>query len=341
MAGTGRQRVTYEQIAARAGVSVGTVDRVMNGRGGVSTAKSAAVIAAVEALDYGHQQRPQVWHSLRRIEVMLPRNPSPFWVLMDRTFRTLAEILPRQYRLSRTSYSEGNPRELADMIAKQAGGGGSLIIAADTDGPIPEVLGAVQARGVRVITLTTVIRGVAPFLHSGIDNIAAGRTAAHLLRGLVRRGGPVAVLTPHMRRDEFRQRIAGFRQVIGDDARVEVVQTEGSGSQGLGGALAGRIRAGTLTGIYDCGHDATDLVDPIRASAARPVWIGHEPSPCHRGLLCEGLMDFVLDQDAVAQAAWALRAAIDANDVAALPLLSMAQAPKLQILCRENLPDRI
>ena len=60
---------TFSDIAAHAGVGTATVERVLNGRGGVRPATAERVLAAARALDYP-RRLPEVHRGLLRIEVI-------------------------------------------------------------------------------------------------------------------------------------------------------------------------------------------------------------------------------------------------------------------------------
>ena len=61
-------KATLSDIARRAGVGTATVERVLNGRGGVRPETTERVLAAARALDYP-RRLPEVHRGLLRIEV--------------------------------------------------------------------------------------------------------------------------------------------------------------------------------------------------------------------------------------------------------------------------------
>jgi LacI family transcriptional regulator len=63
---------TFCDIARHAGVGTATVERVLNGRGGVRPATTERVLAAARALDYP-RRLPEVHRGLLRIEVIIVR----------------------------------------------------------------------------------------------------------------------------------------------------------------------------------------------------------------------------------------------------------------------------
>lgn len=332
---TGRLISTHRRIAAEAGVSVSTVDRVLNERGHVSADKASRVAAAARALGFGRAV-PEPWHAIRRIQLILPANPTPHWAMLTDAFRAQAALLPRHTLLQRTLVPEGDIAGLVRSIRAPAGVRHALIVAGDAAAGISPALRDAQAGGEIVVTLTTEIPGFEPTAHSGIDNVAVGRTAAHLLLGMCEPGeeGAMLVLANGGLRAEHRQRIEGFHARTASRLPVRVAETGGNPARAA--ALVREAMAGErLFGVYDCSTDSAEVAAVMRALERRPRWIAHERSALHRACLADGSLDFILDQDAAAQAAYALfaiRAAAGTGEV-----IDGALRPELRILCRENL----
>ncbi|MEI4488829.1 LacI family DNA-binding transcriptional regulator [Frigidibacter sp. MR17.14] len=140
LAGGGRPRgVRFQDIAARAGVSVTSVERVLNKRGSVSTATRDRVVAAAQALGI-RRHLPDVAHGVQSIEVILPRNPTPFWHSLDASFRQIAAQLPRHIRIQRTFVPQGNLDQLRRAVLRPAVPRRGLIIAADATEAIAPAL---------------------------------------------------------------------------------------------------------------------------------------------------------------------------------------------------------
>ncbi len=327
-------RSTYQKIAALAGVSVSTVDRVINERGGVKLEKGRRVLEAARTLGFG-RNLPDLWHSTRRIEVILPRNPTPFWQSLDRAFVRHGATLPRHYILQRTHLRENDLGLWKRAILNPPAPRTALIIAADAGTEIAPVLKQAADRGETVVTLTTEVPGFPGHSHSGIDNVAAGRTAGHLMSGLLRREGQLAILPPHERRTEHSQRINGFREIVGDRFAVLIYPTHDL-SHRLSAIVSHLIDREGVVGIYDTGHDSMEIGETLRRRSERPIWIAHEKSEVHQRYLRDGILDFVLDQDPDAQAARAIFEILR-RDREGIDLLPAQKQPELRIYCRENL----
>jgi LacI family transcriptional regulator len=330
---------THQTIARHAGVSVSTVDRVMNQRGSVADDKFRRVLAAARSLGVEQLRLPEPWRATRRVEVVMPRNPTPFWMMLNRSLEEQILQLPRHYMVQRVQLPQDSPRQWKQAIEHPVGQRHALLIAADSDQDILPSLELCRARGEIVVSLTSEIAGFAPDGHSGIDNLAAGRTAGMLMRAMTSgQGGRLLVLPPHDRRAEHRQRVEGFREAVGDSVPVSVEVTQ-EDPQAMIAIIRRYLAGGDLLGIYDSGWESAEIADVLRGLPVRPRWIAHECSPLHRQLLREGLLDFVLDQSPEAQVRCALHHMLaHSGDAQGEANVLPPAPPELRIICRENIP---
>jgi hypothetical protein len=100
---------THQTIALHAGVSVSTVDRVMNQRGSVADDKFRRVLAAARSLGVEQLRLPEPWRATRRVEVVTPRNPTPFWMMLNRSLEEQILQLPRHYMVQRVQLPQDSP----------------------------------------------------------------------------------------------------------------------------------------------------------------------------------------------------------------------------------------
>ena len=100
---------TFSDIAKQAGVGTATVERVLNGRGGVRPVTAEKVVAAARALDYP-RRLPDVHRGLLRIEVILVRPETAFFRRLSRAFERIGATLDPSVKVHRTFMEEGDPR---------------------------------------------------------------------------------------------------------------------------------------------------------------------------------------------------------------------------------------
>jgi LacI family transcriptional regulator len=169
------------EIAVQAGLSEATVDRVLNGRGGVRASTVAEVNQAIEDL---HRQRTQLRLAGRTFVVDLVVDaPVQFSSGVRAALEAeLPGIRPAVFR-SRFHLTEAAP--VADIVATLGGiatrGSQGVVLKAPDD---PRVVAAVERLvgvGIPVVTFVTDLPVSPRTAYVGIDNRAAGATAAYLI----------------------------------------------------------------------------------------------------------------------------------------------------------------
>lgn len=298
-------RPSYQQIAARAGVGTATVERVLNGRGGVRPETTQKVILAARALDYPGRL-PEMHRGLLRIEVMMVRPETTFYQRLSHAFARIAATLDPLLVVHRSFTDEMNADQIAAQVAEMGKARAGLILALPISGNIAAAVDKVAASGVPVVHVVTRASDRAgEFV--GIDNRAAGRSAAMYIERMAPTPGPVVALC-HPIYQVHRDRIRGFSDyfaawprsltfdsiIFGDDE-------ERRSAQMLEQTLQ---RHPDLAGFYNAGGANAALIDVLRQHArGRDIfYAGHELTPYTSDALRDGIMDVVLDQAPEAQA---------------------------------------
>ena len=198
---------TIKDVAARAGVGLGTASRVINGAPGVSPATRSRVLAVVEELGYRPNRLAQVMVRgvSQTLGVIVPDISNPFFALFARgvedTVRELGYVVMLSNTDNRYDIEQAHIQGLADH---QAAG---IILAGEPTGD-PE-----PSPALRTPPIVTVDRDPLPGGDSvHVDNRAGSFAAVeHLTRLGHRRIGYVA-LPPGLL--VGRERFAGYRQAL-------------------------------------------------------------------------------------------------------------------------------
>lgn len=338
---------TVHDIAAAAGVSLATVDRVLNRRAGVSARTRDKVQGAVAALGF---VRDVAAANLAKGRVypltfILPANDNSFMRELEAAVRDAAARSPSErteiHILRVPPFDAAALVEVLDALVADRPAGVALV-AVDA----PEVAGAVERlvdAGIPVVTLVSDLPASPRVHYAGIDNLAAGRTAASLLGRFVGdRRGSITVLAGSMLVRDHRERLEGFRSIMANDyphlALLDVI--EGRDDPALVERLLSDLfrQRDDILGIYSLGAGNRGLVAALRKAELRrrPAVIAHELTDTTRDALKGGLVDAVLNQDAGHEVRSAIRVLKATAD--GLPVLAAQERIRIDIFLKDNLP---
>lgn len=338
---------TVHDIARCAGVSLATVDRVLNARPGVRGATRERVEQAIVTLGYVRDLAAANLAKGRtyRFAFILPANDNSFMIGLRREVEAA---------IARSSVE----RTQIEIVEVPAFDGGALVLALENvlarkpDGVALVAIDAPQVRaaaerladaGVAVVTLVSDLGASGRHHYAGIDNIAAGRTAANLMgRFLSKVDGRVGLLAGSMLVRDHRERLEGFLSVLSEDfpqvAILPVIEARDDPALAEASIREALRRHVGLNGIYSLGAGNRGLIRALREvdAARRPVVIAHELTASTRKALADGVIDAVLNQDAGHEVRSAIRVLKAKAD--GLPVLAAQERIRIDIFLKDNLP---
>ena len=180
------KRVTLRDIAQTAEVSLATVDRVLNGRAGVSEEAEARVRHAMDVLSFKSRRldAASVGSRAYHFNFIIPRGPkNTFMVNMRRYLDSITQQMAVQnIHLTGADYAELNEQELLDALAAVDTDRcmGVALVAIDSV-PVREAIDALVQKGIAVVTVVSDVTSSRRFFNVGPDNVAAGWLAASLM----------------------------------------------------------------------------------------------------------------------------------------------------------------
>ncbi|MTD16222.1 substrate-binding domain-containing protein [Nakamurella sp. YIM 132087] len=293
------------EIAQQAGLSEATVDRVLHRRGGVRAGTVAEVERAIEDLG---RQRSQVRLGGRTflLDVVLD-SPAVFTSAVREAFEAeLPRMRPAVLRC-RFHFSDGAPaREQAARLDEvlRKGSHGVVLIGPDS----PEIVAAVRrlehAR-IPVVTLASDLPTSVRQGYVGLDNRAAGATAAYLVQQWLgdRPDGVMITRGDGTFRGED-DREMGFRSTLRTLAPgrrlVEAVTRSGTAEQRRTQLLDTLRAHPDVTAVYSMyGSDANRTTLSVFAELGRrcTVFVGHDLDRVNVEMLLQGELSAVLHHD--------------------------------------------
>lgn len=209
---------TIKQIAELAGVSRGTVDRVLNHRGSVNPETAKKVEEIARQLNYKPNKAGialAVQKKQLKIGIILFDEKNPFFEDVLAGIKKKAQDMDFygcEFVIRRVEMeAESQLRAMEQMEKDQVSG---LIISAFNDIRVAEKISALTAEGIPVVTVNTDIEGADRLAYVGSDEYRCGQTAGGLL-GLITQGrAQVGIITGSAKVLCHSRRIEGFQEVL-------------------------------------------------------------------------------------------------------------------------------
>lgn len=339
-------RVTLSDVAREAKVSLATADRVLNNRPGVHAKSIARVREAMARLNY----RPDPAAArlartrLHRMCFVFPAGNNAFVSQLQAELAACQPWLEDHRATARMlAVDVFEPRRLADLVRSLSGECETAVIMGLDHPLVQAAIDGLVEQGCGVITLVSDVPRSRRHAYVGIDNVAAGRTAASLLGRFVgREPGEVGVIAGSLSLRDHAERSLGFNQVMSAEfPHLEVLPAvEGKDASERNEVLARRLLAEhpRLRAIYSIGAGNPGISAALKASgrAGEVVFVGHELTPQARADLLDGTMAAVINQDAGHEIRSALRQAL--ARVTREPVHADQERIRIDIYLKDNLP---
>ena len=340
-------RVTVQDVADAAGVSLATVDRVLNNRKGVRAETVDRVKDAMERLNFVRDQSAANLARRRTypLTFIVPSGGNSFIRQLESDIELIRPtVAGERVDLSVVKVPPFEPEPLAAAIEQldlKAGDGLALVA---TESPlIREAINQLSARGVRIVTLISDIPNSNRDHYVGIDNVAAGRAGASLLGRFVGgRKGKIAVVAGSLILRDHAERRLGFEQVMrAEYPHLTLLPTvEGYDDAEKAEAVLSAVLKDNpdVVGVYSLGGGTRGIVAALESvkSERRTRAIAHELTEHTRRALTSGTLDAVLAQDSAHEVRSAIRVLKAVLDDA--PIIESQERIRIEIFVRDNLP---
>jgi LacI family transcriptional regulator len=294
-------------VAALAGVSMATADRVVHDRKGVRDATRQQVLSAASRLNYlseatlSRMLRPPPM----RLIFLLPKGANRFISLLaDYAQRAEEQYSPYNVQCRVRWVEAFNPEQLAKEMAAQGHKANGIAFVPLENPLVRDAANRLIDMGTQVITVASDLSNTRRTAYVGLDNYAAGRTAGLVLgRWSDREGGKVVMICGSLSYRGHGERELGFQHLLHetfpklhvtgvreghDDPERTYRQTR---------ELIAQHR--DLVGVYNVGGGSDGVGRALREAgvAGKVVFIGHELTPETRTFLFDGTMAAVIHQN--------------------------------------------
>ncbi|ARO31825.1 LacI family transcriptional regulator protein [Rhizobium sp. NXC14] len=339
-------RPTVHDIAAAAGVSLATVDRVLNQRPGVRHVTREKVETAIRELGYIRDVAAANLAKGRTYPLVfiLPASDNSFMHGLNAEIRQAILRSPAERTDIRTiEVPAFDPAALVAVLEGLSLEKPCGIAMVATDAPeVRAVVDRLVQAGFPIVTLVSDLTGSLRHHYAGVDNIAAGRTAARLLgRFLGPRKGKIAVLAGSMLVRDHRERLEGFTSVMGEEfpdlAILPVL--EGRDDPEIAHMLvAEALGNADIIGVYSLGAGNRGLIRALKEKAVDRTLtvIAHELTAHTRAALIDNTIDAILNQNAGHEVRSAIRVLKAKAD--GLAVIEAQERIRLDIFLKDNLP---
>lgn len=341
-----RRLARLADVAARAGVSTATADRVLNRRPGVRASTAQKVFRAAIELDYLPEQEilAAAAPEPMRLVFLLPRGSNRYLRMLGDTVSYAHEHFAPLNAKCQVEYVESfNPDALAQALGRHGRRADGIAFMALEHPVVREAVDALAQQGVATVTLISDIANCARAAYVGLDNRAAGRTAGYLIaRFIGSRAAHVALIAGSRHYRAHEEREGGFLQLYAEQFQaMQVVDLrEGYDDAQRNYEQTRQLleQYPQLAGIYNIGGASDGVARALKEAGLqhRVVFIGHGLTPDTRSLLIDGTMDAVITQSPMEALMSCVRIFSNLRDRrSAMNGVEMARS---QVIFRENLP---
>ena len=338
-------RPTIQMVAELAGVSWGTVDRVLNDRPHVNEEVRRRVLEAMRELGYispreVYRRQADAALRLRTLGVLLPNWEGQFRIKVTEGVRQACEELEEsKVRVLVHRCETDLPQEAVELLEAMKAEG--FAVCAVNDPAIQGWIAASVEKGTPCVTFNSDLPESGRLCFVGQNIRQAGRVAAGLLFKCIGRQGPILATAGNLKFDGHRQRLDGFRERLAElgfpAEQIVVRETYNDYETTLRVVSESLENWPDLRGVYMANLSISGCCAAIqRAGRTGKVHVVcHDINETVRKLIHSGAADFTIPQDLTRQSC--PLAAIVGSSAKKRPLESGQFQGQINILCMENL----
>ena len=301
------RKVTIQMIAERAGVSRGTVDRVLHDRPSVTPEIRERVQRLAKQLGYGEADDGTT-RVRARIGVFLPGSD---WFSADLKREWLCGvhdaqkiIEPLGYEVDIIECETDLPNELGEQIERlrENGMDGAVISARNTPAA-QRIIRRLTAQSIPVITFSSDLPESGRTCFIGEDPYRSGRVAADLITKYIRPGDEILIVAGNLEIDSHAQRVGGFRDKclesgIGEN-RLMIVQSFNEYVLTYERISEQLKRSDRIRAVYMANESVAACAEAVQSCERKSsvMIVGNDLTAVTGRLLKDDKIDFIIEQD--------------------------------------------
>lgn len=221
-----KKRLTVKEIAQEVGLSVATVDRVLNNRGSVKPETVRLVMDKVNEMEYTPNLSASFLSKSRSISlaVAFPELPEYFWSQVetgiDAAIREFRDFGLHVRKIRSKDYDLTDQKKTMLQLV-DSGEYDAIAISPNDPQEMTDVIDHAVSRNLIVGTFNSDSPLSSRLFYVGCDYRVAGRLAADTLCKLTRQRGRIGIIMSYTN-FQMQQKVTGFREVIGSYPGVEL-----------------------------------------------------------------------------------------------------------------------
>jgi LacI family transcriptional regulator len=340
---THEHRAPLNDVAREAGVSLATVDRALHRRPGVSDRTLQRVQQALQRLSIAYARTPTRSRT-SLLCFLLPAGDNGFVDLLRCELEALRPWLTEQGACIDIRTTDAfAPAAAAAAVKRLRGQYDALVLMLQDHPLVREAVERTLADGTCVVSLVSQIATRHKTHFVGIDNAAAGRTAATLLsRFTGDRHGQLGIVMGSRSLQDHAERLRGFSELMAAQhprlALLEPLECNDRDELAQARVTELLARHPDLVGLYSIGAGNRGIHAAVRAAGAtgRVAWVCHELTAHTRAALLDDSASAVIGQSASQEARASCQLVL--NQLARRPAPHELEPIRIEIYLKDNLP---
>lgn len=221
------KRLTVKQLARHIGVSVATLDRVLNNRGNVKPATYQLVMDKIKELNYTPNKSASFLSRKNeyKMAIVFPELPEYFWMQVERGVQIAIEEF-RDYGLEvhiirSEKYDLERQKEIV-MNLIESGNYDAIAISPNDPQEFADIIDKGVDQGIAICTFNSDSPLSKRLFYVGCDYRVAGRLAADMLCKVIGHKTKVGLIMSYTN-FQMQQKVTGFREVVAEYDHIELV----------------------------------------------------------------------------------------------------------------------